>query len=107
VTGFAVDPDALRTAVAPRLLAACDQLSGAAGLAETATLPATALGAVDAAGEFAAAVQALVTEHGGDLERGALWVDDAAEAVVQAAGTYEEMDREAVDRFTLIGHERW
>lgn len=104
MAGFQVDPDAVRAA-APGLRDCCDEISAAAGLVSSVSLPTAAMGNVDAAGEFAAAVRTLVSEHGDDLEHGALWVDDAEEAVVKAAESYEEMDRQAIDRFTrLLGN---
>ncbi|GAA5126256.1 hypothetical protein [Haloechinothrix salitolerans] len=101
MAGFQVDPDAVRAA-APGLRECRDEISAAAGLVGSVSLPAAAMGDVEAAGEFAAAVRALVSEHGDDLEHGALWVNDAEEAVVKAAESYEEMDRRAIDRFTRL-----
>ncbi len=101
MAGFQVDPDAVRAA-APGLRECRDGISSAAGVVGAVSLPAAALGEVDAAGEFASAVRTLVSEHGGDLEHGALWVDDAEDAVLQAAESYEEMDRQAIDRFTRL-----
>lgn len=101
MAGFQVDPDTVRAA-APGLRECCDEISSAAGLVNSVSLPAAAMGGVDAAGEFAAAVRTLVSEHGSDLEHGALWVDAAEETVVKAAESYEEMDRQAVDRFTRL-----
>jgi hypothetical protein len=63
-------------------------VSQAAARLSVAQLVPGALGDVDAAYDLASAFAEFVGEHGDDLRRGASWVTDAADGLVENADEY-------------------
>jgi hypothetical protein len=88
---FDVEPERLRTA-AKDFHSGSDAVSDAAEMISMLRLDASALGAVDAAAEFADALARFTGEHGDDLRRGAVWVGGTAENLVSGADAYERLD---------------
>lgn len=97
---FKVDPDVLRSG-APRIFDASEQVGDAGALVRTAEVPGAALGDVEGAAVFSRAVGEFVRAHGGDLEHGSVWIDDAADGLIKAADEYERTE----DRHTNMINE--
>ncbi len=89
--GYEVDPAALRAASSGFYTGAAAVDQAAARLSVAQLVPA-ALGEVDAAYELAAAFAEFVGEHGDDLRKGASWVTDAGDGLVENADEYTRKD---------------
>ncbi|MGB3442925.1 MAG: hypothetical protein WBA97_29640 [Actinophytocola sp.] len=85
--GYEVDPAALRAA-SDGFYTGADAVGQAAARLSVAQLVPAALGEVDAAYDLAAAFAEFVGEHGDDLRRGASWVTDAGDGLVENADEY-------------------
>ncbi|GAB1512247.1 hypothetical protein [Actinophytocola sp. KF-1] len=89
--GYEVDPAALRAASGGFYTGAAAVDQAAARLSVAQLVPA-ALGEVEAAYELASAFAEFVGEHGDDLRRGAAWVNDAGDGLVENADEYTRKD---------------
>ena len=85
--GYEVDPAALRAA-SGGFYTGGDAVGQAAARLSAAQLVPAALGEVDAAYELAAAFAEFAGEHADDLGRGASWVTDAGDGLVENADEY-------------------
>lgn len=85
--GYEVDPAALRAA-SGGFYTGADAVSQAAARLSVAQLVPGALGELDAAYELAAAFAEFVGEHSDDIRRGASWVTDAGDGLVENADEY-------------------
>lgn len=89
--GYEVDPAALRAA-SGGFYTGADAVGQAAARLSVAQLVPAALGEVDAAYELAAAFAEFAGEHSDDLVRGAAWVADAGDGLVENADEYTSKD---------------
>lgn len=89
--GYEVDPAALRAASGGFYTGAAAVDQAAARLSVAQLVPA-ALGEVDAAYELAAAFAEFVGEHSEDIRRGAAWVTDTGDGLVENADEYQRKD---------------
>ncbi|MDQ3789003.1 hypothetical protein [Actinophytocola sp. NPDC049390] len=89
--GYEVDPAALRAASSGFYTGAAAVDQAAARLSVAQLVPG-ALGEVDAAYELASAFAEFVGEHGDDLRKGASWVNDAGDGLVENADEYTRKD---------------
>ena len=89
--GYEVDPAALRAASSGFYTGAAAVDQAAARLSVAQLVPA-ALGEVEAAYELASAFAEFVGEHGDDLRKGASWVNDAGDGLVENADEYARKD---------------
>lgn len=94
MTGYEVDPDTLRTA-SRKVYNGSDSIGDAAALLSVAQLVPAALGEVTAAHTLSTAFATFVGVHGDDLEHGSVWVNDAADALVGTAESYEQEDADS------------
>jgi hypothetical protein len=99
--GYDVDPDALRTA-SNRFYDSSDAVGDAAALLALTQLVPQALGEVPAADELSAAVSRFVGAHGDDLRHGSIWINDAADGLVQSADSYRRHDDASADRLRAL-----
>lgn len=91
-----VDPDVLRAGKS-KVFDASDQVGDAGALVRTVEVPSVVLGRVDGADVLARAVDEFVRAHAGDLEHGAVWINDAGDGLVKAAEEYERTDDRHAD----------
>jgi hypothetical protein len=103
--GYDVDPDALRTA-SSRFYDSSDAVGDAAALLALTQLVPQALGEVPAADELSAAVSRFVGAHGDDLQHGSIWINDAADGLVQNADSYRRRDDAAAQQLRALGGSR-
>lgn len=89
--GYEVDPAALRAASGGFYTGAAAVDQAAARLSVAQLVPG-ALGEVDAAYELASAFAEFVGRHGDDLRKGASWVNDAGDGLVENADEYTRKD---------------
>lgn len=89
--GYEVDPAALRAA-SGGFYTGADAVGQAAARLSVAQLVPGALGEVDAAYELASAFAEFVGAHSDDIRRGAAWVTDAGDGLVENADEYTRKD---------------
>jgi hypothetical protein len=99
--GFEVDLDSLREA-SGRFYDSSDAVGDAAALLSLTQLVARALGEVPAAEELSAAVSRFVGTHGDDLRHGSIWINAAADGLVESADSYRRHDDTSADRFRTL-----
>lgn len=91
MAGYQVDPDTLRSA-SSKYYDGSDAVGDAAALLSVAQLVSAALGEVDAAPELSSAFATFVGTHGDDLRHGSVWLNDAADGLVDNAENYQRRD---------------
>jgi PE family protein len=94
--GYEVDPETLRTA-SGQFLDGSEAVGEAAALLALTQLVPDALGRLAAADELSSAMARFVGEHGEDLRHGSMWVNDAADGLVENADSYQRHDDGAAD----------
>lgn len=80
-----------------------DHVGAAAQLISTVQINPQALGEVDAAQEFAAALAAFVGTQGDTLGNGSRWVAGSADSLVASADTYHRTEQVEAVSFNRIG----
>ncbi|MQA11535.1 MAG: hypothetical protein GEU98_23885 [Pseudonocardiaceae bacterium] len=105
MAGFEADAGTLRGA-APRIFDASDQIGDAAATVRAAQVTPDSLGRVEGAGAFSVAVAAFAEAHGADLEHGSMWVNDAGDGLLKAAGDYERADADNAAGLSKPGGEQ-
>jgi hypothetical protein len=99
--GYEVDPETLRTA-SGQFHDGSDAVGEAAALLSLTQLVPDALGQVAAAGELSSALARFVGEHGDDLRHGSMWVNDAADGLIENADAYQRTDDSSADGLTQL-----
>lgn len=98
---FGVEPELLRNA-SKEFGNGSDAVREAAEMISMLKLDAGALGEVDAAAEFADALSKFVGTHAQDLQRGSVWITDAAEGLTSNADAYQRTEDDHTSMLTKL-----